>query len=45
MFTSKMAMQSLWQADAKKKHKQNKALIDKLSATILLQSYLAQTQV
>ena len=39
-FTSKMAMQSMISAGAKKKKRQNKALIDEISATLILQSYL-----
>lgn len=39
-FTSKMAVQAMVQGGMKKKDRQNKAMIDTLSATILLQSYL-----
>jgi putative Holliday junction resolvase len=39
-FTSKMALQAMIQGGVKKKDRQNKALIDTISATILLQSYL-----
>ena len=39
-FTSKMAFQAMVDGGLKKKDRQNKALIDKVSATILLQSYL-----
>ena len=39
-FTSKMAQQSILAAGAKKKDRRNKALIDKISATILLQSFM-----
>lgn len=39
-FTSKMAQQTLIDAGAKKKKRQNKALLDSISATIILQSYL-----
>ncbi len=39
-FTSKMAVQSMISAGAKKKKRQNKALIDEISATLILQSYL-----
>ncbi|MCX6235848.1 MAG: Holliday junction resolvase RuvX [Bacteroidetes bacterium] len=39
-FTSKMAMQTMLLAGAKKKDRQNKALLDTISATIILQSYL-----
>ena len=39
-FTSKMASQTILDAGLKKKDRQNKALIDSVSATILLQSYM-----
>lgn len=39
-FTSKMASQSLFESGMKKKKRQNKALLDEVSATIILQSYL-----
>lgn len=39
-FTSKMAVQSMVQAGLKKKKRQNKALVDEISATIILQTYL-----
>jgi putative Holliday junction resolvase len=39
-FTSKMAFQSMIDRGLKKKDRQNKATIDKISATIMLQSYL-----
>ncbi len=39
-FTSKMASQTILEAGLKKKDRQNKALIDSVSATILLQSYM-----
>lgn len=39
-FTSKMASQTMHTAGATKKQKMEKGLIDKISATILLQSYL-----
>jgi putative Holliday junction resolvase len=41
-FTSKMAFQSMIDSGLKKKQRQNKALIDEISATIILQSYLQQ---
>ncbi len=41
-FTSKMAFQSMIDSGLKKKQRQNKALIDEISATIILQSYLNQ---
>jgi putative Holliday junction resolvase len=40
-FTSKIAAQTIRDAGAKKKDRQNKSLIDTVSATILLQSYLS----
>lgn len=39
-FTSKMAVQSMIDSGLKKKQRQNKALVDEISATIILQSYL-----
>jgi len=39
-FTSKMAVQSMLTSGVKKKQRQNKALVDEISATIILQSYL-----
>ncbi len=39
-FTSKMAFQTMIDAGLKKKQRQNKALVDQISATIILQSYL-----
>ncbi len=39
-FTSKMASQTLIDSGLKKKKRQNKALLDEVSATIILQSYL-----
>lgn len=39
-FTSKMAFRSMIDAGLKKKSRQNKALVDEISATIILQSYL-----
>lgn len=41
-FTSKMAFQTMIASGIGKKARQNKALIDKISATIILQSYLDQ---
>ncbi len=41
-FTSKMAFQSMIDSGLKKKQRQNKALIDEISATIILQTYLQQ---
>lgn len=42
-FTSKMAVQTMISSGLKKKKRQNKALIDEISATIILQSYLYNT--
>ncbi|WP_370213889.1 Holliday junction resolvase RuvX [Mesoflavibacter profundi] len=39
-FTSKMAAKTLIDSGLKKKQRQNKALLDEVSATIILQSYL-----
>jgi len=39
-YTSKMAVQSMVQAGVKKKDRRKKENIDKISATIILQSYL-----
>lgn len=39
-FTSKMAMQSLIMGGVSKKKRQNKELIDEVSATIILQGYM-----
>ena len=39
-FTSKIAKQTMLAGGLKKKARQNKALVDKISATIILQSYL-----
>ena len=39
-FTSKMAFQAMIDGGVKKKQRQEKALIDKVSATIILQSYM-----
>ena len=41
-FTSKMAVQTMIDGGLKKKARQNKALIDTISATIILQSFLDQ---
>ncbi|MGV6831124.1 MAG: Holliday junction resolvase RuvX [bacterium] len=43
-FTSKMAEKVLYKSGLKKKKRQNKALIDEISATIILQSFLTQKQ-
>jgi putative Holliday junction resolvase len=39
-FTSKMAFQTMIDAGLNKKARQNKALVDTISATIILQSYM-----
>ncbi len=39
-FTSVLAHQTMFDAGLKKKDRQNKELVDKISATIILQSYL-----
>ncbi len=39
-FTSKMAVQTMIASGMKKKQRQNKALIDEIAATIMLQDYL-----
>ena len=39
-FTSKMAFQTMIDSGLKKKQRRDKALVDKISATIILQSYL-----
>ncbi len=41
-FTSKMAFQSMIDSGLKKKARQNKALVDEVSATIILQSFMEQ---
>lgn len=41
-FTSKMAFQTMIDGGLKKKDRRNKGLIDEISATIILQSYLEQ---
>ena len=43
-FTSKMAFQTMIDSGLKKKQRQNKALIDEISATIILQTYLSIKQ-
>lgn len=40
-FTSKMAFQSMLDSGLKKKQRQNKALIDEISATLILQNFLS----
>jgi len=44
-FTSKMAFQTMIDSGLKKKQRQNKALIDEISATILLQDYLSRKNI
>ena len=39
-FTSKLASQAMLQMGLKKKQRQNKAMIDEIAATIMLQEYL-----
>ncbi|WP_121354895.1 Holliday junction resolvase RuvX [Flavisolibacter nicotianae] len=39
-FTSKMASQAMLQMGLKKKQRQNKALVDEIAATIMLQEYM-----
>ena len=41
-FTSKMAFQTMIDSGLKKKARQNKELVDEISATIILQSYMNQ---
>ena len=41
-FTSKMAFQSMIDGGLKKKARQNKALVDEVSATLILQSFMEQ---
>jgi putative Holliday junction resolvase len=43
-FTSKMAFQSMIDTGMKKKQRQNKGLIDEISATLILQTYLQQNE-
>ena len=44
-FTSKMAFQTMIDSGLSKKKRQNKALIDEISATILLQDYLTRKMI
>jgi len=41
-FTSKMAFQTMIDGGVKKQKRQNKAMVDAISATIILQNYLEQ---
>ena len=43
-FTSKMAFQTMIDGGIKKKGRQNKELVDAISATIILQTYLEKTK-
>ncbi len=43
-FTSRMAFQSMIDAGLKKKDRQNKELVDRISATLILQSYMQQLE-
>jgi putative holliday junction resolvase len=44
-FTSKMAFQTMIDSGLKKKQRQNKALIDEIAATIMLQDYLSRKMI
>jgi putative Holliday junction resolvase len=44
-FTSKMAFQTMIDAGLKKKDRKDKELVDQISATIILQSYLEQINI
>ena len=44
-FTSKIAFQTMIDSGLKKKQRQNKALIDEIAATILLQDYLTRKMI
>ncbi|MFK7050115.1 MULTISPECIES: Holliday junction resolvase RuvX [Flavobacterium] len=44
-FTSKMAFQTMIDSGLKKKQRQNKALIDEISATIMLKDYLTRKMI
>lgn len=44
-FTSKMAFQAMIDSGLKKKQRQNKALIDEISATIMLRDYLSRKKI
>ena len=41
MFTSKMASQAMFEGGMKKKKRQEKGMVDKVSAVIILQSFLS----
>ena len=44
-FTSKMAFQTMIDSGLSKKQRQNKALVDEIAATILLQDYLTRKMI
>lgn len=44
-FTSKIAHQTMIDGGLKKKKRQNKALVDTISATLILQSYMEQRKI
>ena len=44
-FTSKIAFQSMIDSGLKKKARQDKALVDEVSATLILQSYMEQQKI
>ncbi|KAB1154755.1 Holliday junction resolvase RuvX [Flavobacterium luteum] len=44
-FTSKMAFQTMIDSGLNKKKRQNKALVDEISATIMLQDYLTRKMI
>ncbi|MGG5576167.1 Holliday junction resolvase RuvX [Myroides sp. C15-4] len=44
-FTSKMAFQTMIDSGLKKKQRQNKALIDEIAATIILQDYMGRNAI
>ena len=44
-FTSKIAFQSMIDGGLKKKARQDKALVDEVSATLILQSYMEQQKI
>lgn len=44
-FTSRMAFQTMIDSGLKKKERQNKGLVDTISAAIILQSYLQQLEI
>ncbi|MDA8685879.1 Holliday junction resolvase RuvX [Robiginitalea sp.] len=44
-FTSKMAVQAMIQGGMKKKKRQDKAAVDQISATLILQAYLSKKSI